>query len=90
MERKKHISLKLAVVGIITALGISSCTTTYDAYGRPVESVDPAAVAIGAVALGAAAYAIGKNNRPRHKHYYGHHGHHYRHHGYRRGHGCHW
>ena len=76
MERKKntsqHRSLKLAVAGIVIALGFSSCTTTYDAYGRPVQSVDPGAVAVGAVALGVAAYAIGKNNRSSHKHYHGH------------------
>ena len=81
MERKRLTSLKLAVAGIIAALGLASCTTTYDAYGRPVQSVDPGAAAIGAVALGVAAYAIGKNNRSSHKHYYGHRGGHYGHYG---------
>lgn len=41
---------------------ITSCTTTYDAAGRPVQSVDPGAAAAGAVAAGALGYAIGQNN----------------------------
>ena len=87
MERKKYMSLKLTVTSIVIALGLSNCTTTYDAYGRPVESVDPGAAAIGAVALGVAAYAIGKNSsRSKNHHYYGHRGHygHHDHYGYRR------
>lgn len=88
MERKKYTSLKLTVAGIVAALGLSNCTTTYDAYGRPVQSADPAAVAIGALALGATAYAIGKNNRPKHRHYHGHRGHDYGHYGHYRRHGC--
>ena len=63
MERKKHRSLKLTVMAIIAALGLSNCSTTYDAYGRPVETVDSGAVVLGAVVLGIAAYAIVKNNR---------------------------
>lgn len=87
MEHKKYISLKLAVAAIVSALGLANCTTTYDSYGRPVQSVDPGAAAIGAVALGAAAYAIGKNNRSSHRRHYtsrgGNYGH-YGHRGYRR------
>jgi exo-beta-1,3-glucanase (GH17 family) len=67
---------------IITAVGVAafaaastSCMTTYDAYGRPVQSVDPGTAAAGAVAAGALGYAIGQNNDDRHYHYY---------HGYRR------
>ena len=41
---------------------ITSCTTTYDAAGRPVQSVDPGTAAAGAVAAGALGYAIGQNN----------------------------
>ncbi len=63
MERKKHRSLRLTVMAIVAALGLSNCSTTYDAYGRPVETVDSGAVVLGAVVLGLAAYAIGKNNR---------------------------
>jgi len=50
------------------ALASTSCMTTYDAAGRPVQSVDPGAAAAGAVAAGALGYAIGQNND--HDHYY--------------------
>jgi len=60
------------------ALASTSCMTTYDAYGRPVQSVDPGAAAAGAVAAGALGYAIGHNNSDRH-YYYGGHGGYYRH-----------
>ena len=91
MERKKHIALKLVVTGIAVALGLANCTTTYDAYGRPVQTVEPGAAAIGAIALGAAAYAIGKDNGTKHRHYYGNRGYNYGYHGHHRGyrrHGC--
>lgn len=61
-------SIKLAVTAIVTALFLANCSTTYDSYGRPVQSVDPVAVGIGAVALGAIAYSAGKNNR-NHRYY---------------------
>ena len=64
-------------LAMLAVIGLSSCTTTYDAYGRPVQSVDPAAVAIGAVALGATAYAIGRNDS--YGYGYGGHGGHRRH-----------
>ena len=41
---------------------VTSCTTTYDSYGRPVQSVDPGTAAAGAVAAGVLGYAIGQNN----------------------------
>lgn len=55
----------------LLALSISSmsCMTTYDAYGRPVQSVDPAAAAAGAAAAGVIGYAIGNSNNDNH-HYY--------------------
>lgn len=48
--------------------GLSSCTTTYDAYGRPVQSVDPGTAAAGAVAAGVLGYAIADSHD---HHYYG-------------------
>ncbi|BCU75869.1 hypothetical protein llg_05840 [Luteolibacter sp. LG18] len=54
------------VATVLVGFTAVSCTTTYDAYGNPRESVDPLAAA--AVA-GVAGYAIGHNNRP--KYYYG-------------------
>lgn len=65
-------------------LGLSaSCTTTYDAYGRPQQSVDPVVAAAGIVAAGAIGYAIAdsRNHRYNNNYYrpgYG---------GYRRGYG---
>ena len=47
---------------------LPSCTTTYDAYGRPVQSVDPGAAAAAAVAAGVVGYAIGENNDDHHHH----------------------
>ena len=51
--------LTVATIGI---LALSSCTTTYDAAGRPVQSVSPGGAAVGAIAAGIAGYAIADNN----------------------------
>jgi hypothetical protein len=68
MTHKKPLVLRLiALAGAVTIT--SSCTTTYDYYGRPVYSVDPAIAVAGVAAAGIAGYAIGKNNRDRN--YYG-------------------
>ncbi|MGC4015011.1 MAG: hypothetical protein QM755_10935 [Luteolibacter sp.] len=56
-----------AVAVAVVGMTASSCTTTYDAYGNPQQSVDPLAAA--AVA-GVAGYAIGQNNSPKY-YYYG-------------------
>ena len=63
------------------AFGSVSCVTTYDAAGRPVQTVDPV-VATAGVAAGLIGYAIGQDNsRGSHYHhgggygYYGGHGH---------------
>ena len=84
----KHTTLKYLGMALLAALAFSSCTTTYDAYGRPVETIDPAAAAIGAVAIGALAYAIGSDHSDNYNRHNGHHGGHHRppHHG---GHGGH-
>ncbi len=36
----------------------SSCMTAYDAYGRPIQVVDPAVAAAGIIAAGAVGYAV--------------------------------
>ena len=66
----KTIILKVAALSL-AAFAATSCMTTYDAYGRPVQSVDPGAAAVGIAAAGLAGYAIGQNNEHRH-HYHGH------------------
>ena len=62
-------SLLLKVAALLAALAGTSCMTTYDAYGRPVQTVDPGAAAVGIAAAGLAEYAIGHHNR-HHHHYY--------------------
>lgn len=62
----KALTLKASVL-VLALLG-TSCMTAYDAYGRPVQTVDPgaaAAIAVGAAAVG---YAIGEHQD--HHHYY--------------------
>lgn len=53
---------------VLAAVIFSSCTTTYDAYGNPRQSVDPLAAG---VAAGVAGYAIGKHNSNDKHYYYG-------------------
>ena len=54
--------ITMAVSAVVAGLMFSSCVTSYDSTGRPIQTVDPAAVAVGAVVLGAVAYSAGKNN----------------------------
>ncbi|MBM3863049.1 MAG: hypothetical protein FJ385_03715 [Verrucomicrobia bacterium] len=51
--------------------------TTYDAWGRPVQSVDPGAAMVGAAAAGLIGYAIASDHGHHH-----HRGHVHAHHGY--------
>ena len=74
---RKYVTIKYVGVVLLSALGLTSCTTTYDAYGRPVETIDPAAAAVGAIAIGAAGYAIGHNNSHDYNRHRGHHGGHH-------------
>lgn len=62
MESSMKRTLLPYLVAALTFAGLSSCTTTYDAYGRPVQSVDPGTAAAGAAAAGVAGYAIGRNS----------------------------
>jgi hypothetical protein len=64
---------------LIAAIGASmSCMTTYDAAGRPVQSVDPGMAVAGAAAAGVLGYAIANDHNDHHDHYD-----YYRHRGYR-------
>ncbi len=67
---KRH-ALKIAAV-LLPLFGGVSCMTTYDAYGRPVQSVDPGAAAVGVAAAGLVGYAIAKNQDD-HRHHHHHH-----------------
>jgi hypothetical protein len=48
-----------AILGLV--MGALSCTTTYDAYGRPVQSVDPGVAVAGAAAAGVIGYSIARD-----------------------------
>ena len=74
LKRGAVLSVLLGAIGAGT-----SCMTTYDAYGRPVQSVDPGMAVAGAAAAGLVGYAIANNNN------YYHGGYNYPHHYYRGG-----
>jgi len=61
MKTSKSLLLKIAALAIFTAFG-TSCTTTYDAYGQPRQSVDPGLAIAGVAAAGLIGYAIANNN----------------------------
>jgi hypothetical protein len=54
---------KLAILVALMASMGTSCSTAYDAYGRPRTVVEPGVAVLGAAAAGLAGYAIGNNNR---------------------------
>jgi hypothetical protein len=70
---------RLWIVLGVGALSSVGCMTTYDAYGRPVQSVDPGAAVAGAAAAGIVGYAIGQSGDRHHHHHRGYYG------GYHRG-----
>ncbi|YCM45364.1 hypothetical protein V2O64_04925 [Verrucomicrobiaceae bacterium 227] len=59
--------MRTTALALVAAL-FTSCSTSYDSYGRQRQSIDPGAAAIGAVALGALAYSVGKNKGKRQEH----------------------
>jgi hypothetical protein len=63
-----------ALVAVIAAS--TSCMTTYDSAGRPVQSVDPGMAVAGAAAAGLIGYAIANDNDDNHHH--NHYNHYYR------------
>ena len=80
METKTFKIIRLAsAITLAAALFTgTSCTTTYDAYGRPQQSVDPAVAIAGVAAAGLVGYALADNhnhyyyhNRPYYRPYYG-------------------
>jgi hypothetical protein len=56
---------------VLFALSGVSCMTTYDQYGRPMQTVDPALAVAGVAAAGLIGYAIAdsNDNNYRHNHY---------------------
>lgn len=58
-----------SLIALAAIMGVSSsCMTTYDAQGRPVQSVDPGLAVAGVAAAGLVGYAAGNNHRDRHYH----------------------
>lgn len=60
-----NVKAKLVVrfVALVTSIALSvSCMTTYDPYGRPMTTVDPALAVTGVVAAGLIGYAAGRDN----------------------------
>lgn len=53
------------------AVASTGCMTTYDEYGRPVQSVDPGAAVAGAAAAGIIGYALANDNDDHHHHNHG-------------------
>ncbi|MFC5050616.1 hypothetical protein ACFPK9_08325 [Rubritalea spongiae] len=58
----KHILILLAG----SCFALQSCMTTYDANGRPVQSVDPGLAAVGIVGAGLIGAAIASDNNDHH------------------------
>lgn len=60
---------KYRLASLLVVLGLSvSCTTSYDAFGNPKQTVSPGVALAGVAAAGIAAYAI-SNNRNDNRHY---------------------
>lgn len=58
------------MVAVLVAIGAStSCMTTYDANGYPVQSVDPGVALAGVAAAGLVGYAIADGNNNHHDHH---------------------
>jgi hypothetical protein len=56
---------------LLLAAGSVSCVTTYDAAGRPVQTVDPVVATAGIAAAGLIGYAIAQDNGHSNHHYHG-------------------
>ena len=58
--------MKIRIVAAATALALvfatTSCMTTYDAYGRPVQSVDPGLAVAGVAAAALVGYALAEGD----------------------------
>jgi hypothetical protein len=69
--KTKHIAMRLiAGLALIASVGSGvSCMTTYDSYGRPVQSVDPGLAVAGVAAAGLLGYAAANNDNDDHHHH---------------------
>ncbi|CAN5322902.1 hypothetical protein BH23VER1_BH23VER1_13620 [soil metagenome] len=72
-----NISKSLLQIGAAVSIAAlaTSCSTTYDHYGRPVQTVDPALAVAGVAAAGILGYALANDRGHRgHRHHRGHRG----------------
>ena len=53
--------IRWVAAGLMVVTGVS-CTTAYDAYGRPQQVVDPGVAVLGVAAAGLAGYALANRN----------------------------
>jgi hypothetical protein len=62
---------KIITLALTCAFALSSvnCTTTYDAYGNPRQSVDPGTAVAGVAAAGVLGYALANKKKDNHNHY---------------------
>ncbi|MFZ9936623.1 MAG: hypothetical protein ACO3JG_06135 [Luteolibacter sp.] len=67
--KKTNPTLRWAAIFSL-AIGSTSCMTTYDSAGRPVQSVDPGLAVAGAAAAGLIGYALANDNDHHHHHHY--------------------
>ena len=67
-------TLTLVLAGAL-ALSSTNCTTTYDAYGNPRQSVGPGTAVAGAAAVVVLGYALARNRSNNNNHYSHHRGH---------------
>jgi len=66
--KNKYSLLRLPTVALLVICIASSvsCMTTYDAYGRPLQTVDPGLAVAGIAAAGLIGYAASNNNGHHH------------------------
>lgn len=75
MNVMKKTLFRLVAVSMMMLIGVS-CTTAYDGWGRPIQTVDPGMAMLGVAAAGVAGYAManqrnhrGFRNHPRYNHH---------------------
>ena len=72
MKTKSSLRRLTTWFALLACVGSSvSCMTTYDAYGRPVETVDPGLAVAGIAAAGLIGYAAANNHSNYRRTYYG-------------------
>jgi hypothetical protein len=62
---------KILALLLMIALLSQSCMTTYDAYGRPVQSVDPGVATASVITAGAVGFILGASSYDNYGYYGG-------------------